>query len=431
MPIDQSTIDDNQAVAAAPRPVRRFALPLLFAGALCTGMGQTIVFSVLPPLARELALKDYQVLFVFMISAIGWVSMGPRWGRVSDEVGRKPLILLGLGGFAISMILFGASIQLGVVGALSGLPLYIMMVLTRSIYGIIGSAGPPAAQAYIADRTAVADRTRGMAGFSAAFGLGAMIGPAFGAGATFFGKTAPFFGIAIVAVLMSLAVFAFLPENAPPQKRAVKAPLKRTDKRLRAFALFALCFGIINAIPIQTIGFYFIDQLGYSPEDAPLFVSIGLTAGATASLFSQAVLVRQLRLSPSVLMRIAPAILIIGHSMIFAFPHLWSVVLGMTFAGLGAGLAVPGYNAAASLAVDPDEQGAAIGVVNSSGAAGFIISPALAGLLYAISPGVPYMATASLSVVLLFFAWRTKAIIAATHVVKPEAAALTPERATS
>ena len=392
---------------------RAFAISVLLVGAVCAGMGQTIVFSVLPPLARELGLSDIKVGLIFMISAICWVSLGPRWGRLSDARGRKPFIVTGLAAFGLSMMLFGASVELGLAGVLSGLPLYFLMVLTRSFYGVLGSAGPPAAQAYIADRTSAADRTAGIAGFSAAFGFGAMLGPGFGAAASVFGKTAPFFAIAALAFIMSIAVLAFLPERTAPTRRAARPKMRITDKRIAPFLIYGLGFGVVNAIPIQTIAFYFIDALGFSTDIAPQLVGVGLMGGAMASLFSQLVIVQRLKLAPCTLMRIAPALFVLGHLLIASLPHLGVVVFGMVLAGFGAGLAAPGFNAAASLAVRAEEQGAAIGLANAAGASGFIIAPLLGFWLYGLLPQAPYLFTMTLALMLFVFALRSRAVGAA------------------
>ena len=404
---------DQDTSSTSPQ-ARAFAFALLLAGAVCAGMGQTIVFSVLPPLARQLGIADFLVTGIFMISAFGWVAMGPKWGRASDTRGRKGFILIGLIGFAISMVLFGASIQLGVVGALSGFPLYMALVLTRSLYGVIGSAGPPAAQAYIADRTTASNRTAGMASFSAAFGLGAMLGPAFGAGAALIGPTAPFFAIAAVAAIMSVLVLFFLPERTSPTARKAKVKLSLFDPRYRYFLLFGLAFGIVNAIPIQIIAFYFIDVLGYSATNAAGYVSIGLTAGAAASLFAQLFLVQMLKLTPKLLMRVSPLIVVVGHTLIWTTSNFWQVVVGMMLGGLAAGLAVPAFNAASSLAVKPDEQGAAIGYANAAGASGFIISPILGMSLYGWIPYSPFIFTTALAVVIFIFAMTNTSIANAT-----------------
>lgn len=394
---------DHAQTATTPGQ-RRMAIALLLVGAVCAGMGQTIVFSVLPPLAREIGLSNFQVGFIFMVSACGWVFCGPRWGRASDARGRKIFILTGMIGFAVSMTLFGASVELGLIGALSGLPLYLLMIAMRSIYGIVGSAGPPAAQAYIADRTSKRDRTAGIASFSAAFGFGAMLGPSFGAATSLLGPTVPFYAAGALGAAMAGAVFAFLPERTGPIKRQASVKVRLTDARLRPFFIFALAFGLINAIPIQTIAFYFIDRLGYSTSAAPGFVSIGLTAGAISSLFAQLVVVQRFRLPPAALMRAAPVMMAAGHALIFLSDSLWPIVIGMMASGFGSGLAVPAATAAASLAVETEEQGGAIGLANSAGAAGFIISPILGFALYALSPPAPYMFTTAAAIILLVYA---------------------------
>ncbi len=386
------------------------AIALLLAGALCAGMGQTIVFSVLPPIARQIGVSDFQVVLIFMVSAIGWVFCVPRWGRLSDDGGRKPYIILGLVGFAVSMILFGASIRLGLLGILSGLPLYILLVLTRSLYGIFGSAGPPAAQAYIADRTNAADRTAGIANFSAAFGLGAMIGPGFGAVAAVLGRAVPFFAIAGLAAIMSVIVYIYLPEKSSPKERVQKPKVKLSDKRIRPFLIFGLAFGVANAIPVQTIAFYFMDVLEVSTQMAPQLVGIGLMVGAMAALFAQLVIVQRFGVEPRLLMRIAPLLIVFGHGLIWTMPHLGPVIFGMMLAGFGAGLAIPGFNAAASLAVTSDEQGAAIGLAGAAGASGFSIAPIVGFALYGIAQALPYICTTILGLVLWVFALTSKAV---------------------
>jgi MFS family permease len=416
-PAPSAPAPPDPAPEAPPRATspleRRIAIALLLVGAVCAGMGQTIVFSVLPPLARDIGLTNFQVGAIFMISATAWVVCGPRWGRMSDRKGRKPFILIGMIGFALSMALFGASIELGLAGVLSGLPLYALIVAMRSIYGLIGAASPPAAQAYIADRTSKRDRTAGIASFSAAFGFGAMLGPGFGAAASLIRPTAPFYAVAALAALMTLAVYLFLPERTGPTRRAPPAKVRLTDPRLTPFFAFALAFGIINAIPIQIIAFYFIDRLGYSTASAPGFVSIGLTAGALSSLVAQLVVVQRFRVPPAHLMRVAPALMVAGHAMIFLSDNLWPVVIGMAASGFGAGLAIPAATSAASLAVGPDEQGGAIGLANSFGASGFIVSPVLGFALYDLSPAAPFMFTAGAAFVLLGYARISRSVGAA------------------
>ncbi|GAB4528773.1 MAG: MFS transporter [Amphiplicatus sp.] len=395
---------------ALPPRDRRAAFAVLLAGVMCVGMGQTVVFAVLPPLAREIGLLDFQVAAIFMLSAMFWVALGPFWGRRSDLYGRKPFILLGLTGFAVSMALFATSIRLGLVGAMGGLWLYALIVATRSIYGIVGSATPAAAQGYIADRTPPAERTAGISAFSAAFGLGAMLGPGVGGAAAALGPLAPLYAVAALAAAMIAVIYFFLPERHQPPPRGERARLRLTDPRLRPFLLFGLAFGIINAVPIQTTAFYFMDILALSPEAAPQFTGVGLMGASMASLFSQLVLVQRFNLPPHLLMRAAPALIIAGHGLMVVSTAFGPLVFGLVLSGLGAGMALPGFTAAASLAVGPNEQGAAAGLANSAGASGFIIAPLAAFSLYALAPRAPYMMTTLMGLALLVYALTSPAI---------------------
>lgn len=390
--------------AIRPQGDRRLAIALLLAGVACLGMGQTIVFAVLPPLARQLGLADFQVAAIFMLSAAFWVALGPYWGRRSDRLGRKPFILLGLAGFAVSMILFASSIRLGLAGAMGGAALYILIIATRSIYGIFGSATPAAAQGYIADRTPPHRRTAGISGFSAAFGLGAMLGPGLGGAAAAIGPLAPLYAVGALAAFMVVVLVIFLPEFSAPIPHEAKRRMSLGDRRLRPFLIFGLVFGIINAVPIQTIAFYFIDVLHLDPSHAPQLVGIGLMGSAMASLFAQVVLVQQFGVQPHLLMRIAPALMLLGHALIAVSSDFGPLVFGLILSGFGAGMALPGYTGAAMLAVGHDEQGSAAGLANSAGASGFVISPLFGFSLYAIAPQAPFIVTAILALGLLAFA---------------------------
>ena len=213
------------------------------------------------------------------------------------------------------------------------MPLFALIVFSRSLYGMIGSAGPPAAQAYIADRTSAADRTSGMAGFAAAFGLGAYAGAGlrrrrrrlWRRGAVLrHGR--PRRDHDSFCLPFSSRTHSADRTRAPPSVRIF-------DRRLTAIMAFAVMNGLMNSIPMQTIGFYFIDKLGYSTAEAPQIVGVGLMGGAMASLFSQLVIVQRFRLEPRLLMRIAPALFCVGHLMIWAIPALGTVIFGLVIAG--------------------------------------------------------------------------------------------------
>ena len=152
---------------------------LLFGCMLVIGAGNSMLFSLLPPLMRRLELNDSGIGWIFSLSAMLWVFAAPYWGRVSDRTGRKPMIAFGLGAYAVSMGLFALTAIIGLLGWIEGAVLFFALMLTRAIFGAFGSSASPAAQAYIADNTTAENRTEELAALTAAFALGQALGPAF------------------------------------------------------------------------------------------------------------------------------------------------------------------------------------------------------------------------------------------------------------
>ncbi len=395
---------------------RRMAFMVLLTGTVCLGMGQTIVFAALPPVARELGLSEMQTGAIFSISAILWVIASPYWGRLSDRVGRRRIILTGLTGFVVSLLLFAGAIRAGLTGWATPLIVYGTMIATRCVYGLIGAAAPAASQAYIADRTSAAERTSALAGFTAAFGFGQMLGPGFASAVAIFGLLAPFYAMAVVGALVAAFVFLKLPEKSRPIARTrKKRNLSVFDPRIRSFLGFGYFTGFAMSVPLQATAFYIIDRFALEPAAAAQLVGVALTASSMAALFSQLVLVQRYRLSPRTLMRLSPIITALAHALIAISPAYGPLVFGLMASGLGLGMAQPGFGGATSLAVRPDEQGAAAGLINAAGAAGFASAPFIAFALYDYAPSAPFLFTSGLMTLLAIFAWRSKAIAGAAN----------------
>src|SRR6185369_2939697 len=122
------------------------------------GMGQSMLFSVLPPAAREIGISPFQVSTIFATSATIWVFVSPAWGRRSDVAGRRRIIIIGLLGYALSMSLLATMIEIGTRKLLPALAVYPLMIASRCVFALLGSGTGPASQAYIADRTTREER---------------------------------------------------------------------------------------------------------------------------------------------------------------------------------------------------------------------------------------------------------------------------------
>ena len=123
------------------------AFKILFLCQLAGGMGQTLVYAVLPPIARRLGMSEFETTMIYSLSAFLWIVTSPFWGRRSDIVGRKPIMLLGLLAFAISTTIFAFVV---LVALWDWIPLVIafpLLMFSRSIFGGFGSGNGSAAQA--------------------------------------------------------------------------------------------------------------------------------------------------------------------------------------------------------------------------------------------------------------------------------------------
>lgn len=371
---------------------RRRGMIILFISLLSLGMGQSLFFALFPPIGRDLGLSEIQVSAIFTLSAVLWVIMSPIWGRISDNWGRKPVILIGLAGFGISTGGFAILLLVGQQGLLPLLTLYAMMIGVRSIFGFFGAGTPSAAQAYVADRTTRKERTSGVAAIGAAFGMGTVVGPGFAAALAAIHLLLPFFALSMFALGGALAVSIFLPERRAPKSRRGGAtkPLSLYDQRLRPFLFMGVVVSLAQAAVMQVAAFFVMDSLHLSTSDTAQLVGIGMMTMAMATLFAQLVAIPRLNLSVRMLLLSGIWITIIGTGLLLLPISPGLFVCALTVQGLGMGLLRPGVAAGASLAVDGGEQGVAAGYISSTAAVGIIFVPLVAMPVYLIHHTGPF-----------------------------------------
>lgn len=378
---------------ASPAPgINRRSYLLLFAGLVSVGMGQSLMFAILPPVARNLGLSEVQVGVIFAVSGVLWVLSSPFWGRLSDVWGRRPVILVGLLGFASSMAMFGLVVQASLAGWLALLPTYLLMIATRGVFGVLGSATAPAANAYVADRTEPEERVAQLATQSAGFGLGFTIGPGVVSVLLIFGLVTPFYAIAALGFLGALIIGLKLPEQPTRQRRTSGGKrMSPFDPRVLPYLLVGIALGIGQATAMQTAGFYAIDVLGMSIEQSARLVGIALMGAAAAGLFVQLVVIRLLKPLPRTMMGIGSVFAMAGFALLVFGSSYPIMLIAMVVLGFSFGLVRPGATAGASLAVSREEQGAVAGLMNTTGALGAVFAPVVGMSLYQLMPRAPYV----------------------------------------
>ncbi len=374
---------------------------LLFITVFNSILGLSVLFPVLPPLGRALGLSELEVGSLSTSYALMQFLLSPMWGRRSERVGRKPVLMMGIVGFSASFALFAVVARLGLGGHFGHAAIFGGLLVARLIGGAFSSATLPTAQAYIADTTGRADRTAGMALVGAAFGLGVVFGPALGGALAAISLLTPVYFSAGFALLNAAFVWFKLPEPKKHVALSTEARSGALTKRLWPLLMVGLSLSLSSVAMEQTVAFYYQDRLSLDAQATAKTVGLALVFYGIVAVFAQGYIVRRTGLSPATLMRLGVPIALVGFvGLIFAH-SFWELTAALAVQGLGQGLAMPGVSAAVSLSVKDNEQGAAAGLNSSSHALGRMLGPVAGTSLYQLRPEYPYWFSAGLLTLLL------------------------------
>jgi MFS family permease len=385
-------------------------LPILFVTVFIDLVGFGIIIPFLAYYVESFGARAAVVGLLMSSYSLAQFLFAPVWGRVSDRVGRRPILLLGLLGSVAGYTLFA------VAGTLS------LLFVGRVVMGIFG-ATIPTAQAAVADVTRPEDRARGMGLIGAAIGLGFILGPALGGvlsnfsgilGVPLFQQNPyalPCLASAALAALNLVAAAFFLPESLPPERRGTRTgerfsrvdQLSRslTDPRLRLLVMV-----------------YFLFMLGFTMMEATLtlFIERRIGAGDHAQLVRRVgylfgfIGIIQVGLQGGLVGRLARMfgernLLIAGCSItalsLAALPAVasWTGIYGCSFGlACGHGLSQPSVASLISRAAPPETQGGTLGISQSAASLARVVGPAVGGALFQqVAPGAPYLVAAGLS----------------------------------
>lgn len=366
----------------------RRQLTVLILGLMATGIGQSLVFALLAPLGREVNLSEVATTSIIAVSALTFGLAAPYWGRFSDRVGRKPVIITGLIGYTVGTLLFASVFQAALSGVLTGTAFYVILMLTRSAQAAVMSATNPASAAYAADHSSRDQRTRTMARLGTANSLGTILGPAVSGALVVFGMLAPLYFAAALAALAALFVWRSLPVVPAAQRKEHKpmARLRYTDRRLTLFLATAIGVFVGFSGIQQTLGFHLQDKMGLTGIETAQLTGAALMVSATFTLITQVSFMQRVNLRPTQFIRLGLLLLLVGACVISQFQTFTVLAVGMAFMGTGMAMTMPAISAGASLAVSPDEQGGAAGLVSACPPLGFAVGPVAAGALYQVDP---------------------------------------------
>jgi DHA1 family multidrug resistance protein-like MFS transporter len=351
-------------------------------------LGYGMVIPLFPFYIEKMGAGGSQLGLLIATSALLELLFGPVWGGVSDRVGRKPILLMGLLGYALSSLLFGLSTELW------------MLFASRALSGVLSSATTATALAYISDSTSERDRGGGMGMLGAAMGLGLILGPAAGGWLGSGSLALPFF-IAAGSSLLALALAAlWLPESLPVEARRQAGKVRTIDLGalwqalfgpigLLMFLLFLVSFGLTNFESV--FGLYAAQELGYGPARVGTILAV---VGLVSTL-GKAILIGPLtrRWGEVPIIKVSLAASAAGFLVLLLAATYPGVLLATGVFILSKTLLRTVIIALASKRADAG-QGATMGLSNSFMNLGRIVGPLWAGFVFDVNVRYPYLSGA-------------------------------------
>jgi MFS transporter, DHA1 family, tetracycline resistance protein len=335
----------------------------------------------------------------------------PFWGRLSDRIGRRPVILISVAASFAGHLIFGLSST-------------IFTIFAARLLAGFGNANLGTAQAIIADVTTPENRAKGMGLIGAAFGLGFLLGPAIGGFAGQYSPQAPALVAASLAALNFFVAYFLLPEtrrdntdHAAQHRRtfslvtllkAVTMPnvgviLQISFLGTFAFSMFEVIVGLLmERAYLPSVGRETPEHIAEAAKLTAWFlVAVGITAvivqggliGKLTKRFGEQKLFKVGLLFMLVSIGLIPVVVktgIYGHMLILA-----------VFLAIGTGIYNPSQSSLVSRSVPADQQGGILGLNQSMSALGRVLGPALSGVFFEMNPGLPFFTAAGLLVVAL------------------------------
>jgi MFS transporter, DHA1 family, multidrug resistance protein len=346
-------------------------------------LGFGIVIPIMPFYVERLGAGGIELGLLIASYAVMRLICGPIWGSLSDRIGRKPVMMVGVFGYGITMILFGLATQLW------------MLFVFRALSGILSSATSPTTMAYIGDSTPEKERGQGMGILGAAVGVGTIFGPGLGGLLAGENLATPFFFAGGMSFIALLLIWLFLPESLPVAARQGKAEKKRFQARevwrvvsgsIGSLLLMAFLasFGLTAFFGI--FGLYALQKYSAGPEAVG---GIMMVFGIVTAL-AQSVLIGLLtkRWGEKVVIQGMLAATAAGFLLISLANTFIMFLVAIGVFTMAIAILAPAVSALTSQQTTL-EQGLTMGLSNAAQSLGRIAGPLLGGVVFDISLEYP------------------------------------------
>ena len=361
-------------------------------------LGYGIIIPILPFYIESMGAGGTELGFLVASYAVMRLIFGPIWGGLSDRVGRKPILLIGILGYAVTMVWFGLANTLW------------MLFAARILSGVLSSATAPTTMAFIGDSTPKDERGGGMGLLGAAGGVGTIIGPALGGFLAGESLSTPFFIAAGLSFVSLILAIIFFPESLPLEERqSNKANEKLIDLKSWGQAIMSPIGNLLALTFISTcglmifanvFGLYTLERFDFGPDDVGVMMMVlGLVSALTQGLLAGPL---TKKLGDGIVIKGGLLATALGFGLMVLANSYITILLATAFFALTVALQVPALSSLTSQRATVP-QGIAMGLSNSFVSLGRIVGPILGGLVFDINLNLPYLSGAGF-MLLGFFA---------------------------
>ncbi len=365
-------------------------------------LGFGMVIPIFPFYIEQLGAGGAELGLLVATAALLEFVFAPVWGSVSDRIGRKPVLMLGMIGYGLSSLLMGFSTELW------------MLFASRAFSGILSSATLTTALAYVGDSTSEEERGGGMGTLGAMMALGIIVGPGFGGWLAGDSLSTPFFIAAGMSLVSLLLILLFLPESLPAEARRQaegkvstvqfgelwRALLSPIGVLLFMVTLFSFALTNFEAV----FGLYALEKFGYGPERVGTILMViavvstvgkGALTGPATRRWGEATVIKASALAGSV-----------GFAVLLLANTYTTILLATGFFILSKTLLRPAAFSLISKRTTTG-QGVVMGLSNSFMSLGRIVGPIWAGLLFDANVNYPYLSGSAIMFIgfLISLAW--------------------------
>jgi len=368
------------------------SLLILFSVIVLDLIGFGIVIPILPFYAEQYGANATLLGLLLTSYAVMQFLFSPIWGKLSDQIGRKKVLLLTMGGSVLGLLILGLAHSLT------------LLFVGRILSGAFG-ANISVASAYVTDVTTPENRAKGMGMIGAAFGIGFILGPAFGGMLSVYGYSVPILaaaGLGAVNVVYAMFRLGESHSENPKSERASRASVLQIPLVRKLCAINFLYTLGVNQLE-SIFAFFMADRFHYDARHVGYVLAVMalIMVGIQGGMIKRLVL----RFGEKRLVTLGSILLAVAFLFVPESPTVWLLLIPLAISSVGRGISQPSLMSLVSRGGNESDHGTIMGTFQAAASLARVVGPLLAGLLYDHDHSLPFFLAFGLLAVVFFLSF--------------------------